>query len=212
MPVSMTEQVAEPASPARRRPQHLSLLVLGGAAVVAALVVAWLVLGSSSGTPAANGRPVIVSQAKLERFARTLDYPLYWAGPKPGFSYELTAASGRAWVRYLPAGVSAGDSRSDFLVVGTYKQPHSYANLQHAANRSGGVSRRIAGNGLLVYSAAKPTSVYFSFPGADYQVEVYTHSTKTARSLVLDGTIEPVHAVTAGYAQGVSGKTSACCR
>jgi hypothetical protein len=193
MPVSMTERVAEPASPARRRPQHLSLLALGAGAGVAALVVAWLVLGGgSSGMPAANGRPAIASQAQLERFARTLDYPLYWAGPKPGFSYELTAAKGRVWVRYLPAGVSAGDSRSDFLVVGTYKQPHSYANLQRAANRSGGVSRRIAGNGLLVFSAAKPTSVYFSFPGADYQVEVYTHSTKTARSLVLDGTIEPV--------------------
>jgi hypothetical protein len=193
MPVSMTEQVAEPASPARRRPQHLSLLLLGAWAGVAALVVAWLVLGDGkSGTPAANGRPAIVSQAQLERFARTLDYPLYWAGPKPGFSYELTAASRRVWVRYLPAGVRAGDSRSDFLVVGTYKQPHSYANLQRAANRSGGVSRRIAGNGLLAYSAAKPTSVYFSFPGADYQVEVYTHSTKTARSLVLGGAIRPV--------------------
>ena len=94
--------------------------------------------------------------------------------------------------RYLPASVSAGDSRSDFLVVGTYRQPHSYANLQRAASRPGAVSRKIDGGGLLVYSASRPTSVYFSYPGANYQVEVYTHSTKTARSLVEAGSITQI--------------------
>jgi hypothetical protein len=184
----MAEHVA-----ASRRKHQLSLVVLGVAVGVAALVVGWLLLpGGSSKTASANDRPVIVSQGQLVRLARTLDYPLYWAGPRPGFSYELTAASGRVWVRYLPPGVSAGDPRSNFLVVGTYKQPHSYTNLQRAANRAGGVSRNIAGNGLMVYNAADPTSIYFSYPGSDYQVEVYTHSAKTARSLVLAGTIKPL--------------------
>jgi hypothetical protein len=190
MPDSMTEQVAR--AP-RQRPQQLSLIVLGLGIGVAAVVVAWLVLqGGSSNKVSPNDRPVIVSQAQLEHFARSLDYPLYWAGPKTGFSYELTAADGRAWVRYLPAGVGAGDRRSDFLVVGTYKQPHSYANLRRAASRAGTVSRKIAGDGLMVYSAAKPTSVYFGYPGSDFQVEVYTHSTKTARSLVLADAIKPL--------------------
>jgi hypothetical protein len=190
MPVSMTEQVAAPA-PQRR--QHLILLVLGVAVAASAVVVAWLLLhGGSGSTPAMNGHPTLVSQGQLEHFARRLDYPMYWAGPKAGFSYELTAADGRAWVRYLPAGVKAGDPRSAFLVVGTYRQPHSYANLRRAAGRPGGVSHEIAGGGLLVYNSAKPTSVYLSYPGADYQVEVYTHSTKTARSLVEAGTISPI--------------------
>jgi hypothetical protein len=187
MPVPMTERVA---APARQRPQQLSLIVLGVGVAVAAVVVAWFVLrGSSSPSPVSNGRPALVSQAQLERFARGLDYPMYWEGPKEGFSYELTAAEGRAWVRYLPAGVSAGDPRSNFLVVGTYKQPHSYANLLRAASRPGGVSRNIGGGGLLVYNASQPTSVYFSYPRADYQVEVYSRSTRTARSLVEAGTI-----------------------
>ena len=109
MPVEMTERVA---APPRQRPQQLSLLLLGAGVVVAALVVAWLVFqGGSSSTPSYD-HPTLVSQAKLERFARSLDYPMYWAGPKSGFSYELTAANGRAWVRYLPAGVSAGDAQA----------------------------------------------------------------------------------------------------
>jgi hypothetical protein len=189
MNVPMAEQVA--ASPKQHR-QQLSLLVLGLAVAVAAVAVAWFLLtGGSSSTPS-YAHPTLVSQAQLEHFSRGLGYPMYWAGPRQGFSFELTAAEGRTWVRYLPAGVSAGDPRSDFLVVGTYKQPHSYANLLRAASRPGGVSRKIGGGGLLVYSGERPTSVYFSYPGAGYQVEVYTHSTKTARSLVEAGTIAPI--------------------
>jgi hypothetical protein len=189
MPVRMTEQAA---APPRQRPQQLSLLVLGAAVVVAGLVVGWLAFaGGSSSTPS-YAHPTLVSQPQLERFARRLDYPMYWAGPKTGFSYELTAADGRAWVRYLPTGVSAGDSRSDFLVVGTYEQPRSYANLKRAASRQGGVSRKLPGGALMVYSSLRPTSVYFGYPGTKYQVEVYTHSSKTARSLVEAGSITPI--------------------
>jgi hypothetical protein len=117
---------------------------------------------------------------------------VYWAGSKQGFSYELTATNGRVWVRYLPAGVKAGDPRSDLLVVGTYVQPHSYANLRRAAARPGGVSHRVGTHGLVVFNAAKPTSVYFSYPSAKYQVEVYAPSPKTARKLALNGRITPV--------------------
>jgi hypothetical protein len=176
-----------------RRPQHLQLLVLGLAVAVAAVVVIWLLAsGGLGGRPSANSGPAIVSQAQLQHFAGSLDHPVYWVGPKPGFSYELTSASGRAWVRYLPAGVSAGDSRASFLVVGTYDQPHAYANLKRAAKRSGSVSRTIADRGLLVYNAQRPTSVYFSYPGAGYQVEVFAPSAETARSLVLAGGTTPI--------------------
>jgi hypothetical protein len=177
-----------------RRPQHLHLLVLGLAVTVSALIVIWLVAnGRSSATPAPRSGPTIVSQAQLERFAVSLDHPVYWAGPKPGFSYELTAASGRVWVRYLPAGVKAGDPQPNFLVVGTYEQPHSYAGLRLAATQPGALSKRIADGGLLVYDAQRPTSVYFSYPGVRYQVEVYTPDPETARSLVLDGKTTPIH-------------------
>src|SRR5207302_5128585 len=128
----------------------------GLAVAVTALIVVWLAAtgggSGASGTPAPNSGPTIVSQAQLARFARSRDYPVYWAGPKPGFSYELTSSNARVWVRYLPAGVKAGDPRPNFLVIGTYKQPHSYASLKHATKRSGSVSHAIADGGLLVYS------------------------------------------------------------
>ena len=40
----------------------------------------------------------------------------------------------------------------------------------------------------------KPTSVYFGYPDADYQVEVFAPSEATARTLVLTGRITPVDA------------------
>lgn len=178
---------------ASRRLQHLPLLVLGLGVVASAVVVMWLMTsGGSKAAPAVNSSPMIVSQAQLERYAGALDYPVYWAGPKPGYSYELTAARGRVWVRYLPAGVKAGDPRPNFLVVGTYKQPNSFAGLRRAAKGPDSVSERISDGGLLVYNSARPTSVYFSFPGVQYQVEVYAPSPESARSLVTAGKATPV--------------------
>lgn len=185
--------MTEPRAAAVRRPQHLHLLVLGlGVAVAAVSVIFMLVHGGSSSTPSAKSGPTIVSQAQLEQFAGSVDYPVYWAGPKPGFSYELTAAGGRVWVRYLPAGVKAGDPRPNFLVVGTYKQPNSYADLRRAAKQADSVSQQISDGGLLVYNSARPTSVYFSYPGVKYQVEVYAPSPHSARSLVAAGKATPV--------------------
>ena len=183
-----------PASTATSRTQHL-YLVLGLGIAVAAVVVIWLLLakgGSSSTTPSGKNGPTIVSQAQLERLAGTLDYPVYWAGPKPGYSYELTAANGRVWVRYLPAGVRAGDPRPNFLVVGSYRQPSSFKGLRRAAKQPDSVSERISDGGLLVYNSSRPTSVYFSYPGVKYQVEVYAPSAERAHSLVASGKVTPV--------------------
>jgi hypothetical protein len=171
----------------------LHLLVLGVGVVVAALVGVWLVTsGGLSGTPKPNSGPTLVSQAELVRFAGSLDYPVYWTGPHAGYYYELTSAKGRVWVRYLTAGVKAGDPRANFLVVGTYEQPHAYVDLKRAAGQAGTLSKSMADGGLLVYDKRRPTSVYFSYPGATYQVEVYAPSPATARLLVLGGRITPV--------------------
>jgi hypothetical protein len=176
-----------------RRTRQLPLIVLGVGIAVSAFVASWLLAsGESNATPIAGGRPAIVSQTQLERFAATLDYPVYWAGPKPGFSYELTAGRGRVWVRYLPAGVKAGDPRPNFLVVGTYKQPNSFAGLRRAAKQPDAESERISDGGLLVFNSARPTSVYFSYPGVKYQVEVYEPSAEAARALVTAGKATPV--------------------
>jgi hypothetical protein len=197
MPV--TENVAQPAIPARRRGHgRIQLVVLGLAFVAAAAVVAWLFLhrdgGSTTGAAVGSG-PALISQAQLQGLAASLDQPIYWAGPRAGYSYEVTVArSGRVYVRYLPLGVKAGDPRPNFLVVGTYKQPASFADLRHAAKQLGAVSVGTGHGGLVVYSSQHPTSAYLSYPGSKYQVEVYSPSGDTARNLVLAGKITPVPA------------------
>jgi hypothetical protein len=180
-----------------RRPRRtlVQLAVLGVAVAIAAAVVAWLLVrnGSHASPPPTPGSgPALVSQAQLERLAGSLDHPLYWAGPKSGYSYELTNLSGRTYVRYLPSGIRAGDSRADFLVVGTYARPGAYADLKRASKQKGSVSFGIPNDGLAAFSPAKPTSVYFSYPGKAYQVEVYSPSGEAARSLVLAGKITPI--------------------
>ena len=79
--------------------------------------------------------------------------PIYWAGPRKGFSYELTrTADGRTYVRYLPHGVPAGDRRAEFLVVGTYERPHAFSDLRRAATRTGAGSVKLGRGGVLVFT------------------------------------------------------------
>lgn len=186
-------QLAQPTPSAFPR-QHLPLLFLGLAVTVTALVVGWLLIGKSgsSATPTANSGPAVVSQAQLEHFAATLDHPVYWAGPKRGYSYELTSSRDRVWVRYLPSGVKAGDPRASFLVVGTYELSDAFAGLRRVTKNQSSVSRSIADGGLLVYNATRPTSVYFSYPGVKYQVEVYSPSPAATLALVTGGKTTPV--------------------
>ena len=183
----------------RSRRSYLPIVVLGVAVAAAACVVAWLAVHGQGSTakalPAVDSGPALVSQAQLERLAGSVDHPVYWAGPKSGYSYEVTSTSnGRFYVRYLPSGVRAGDPRPNYLVVGTYAQQGAFADLKHAAKQQGSISLGIDRGGLAEFATGRPTSVYFSYPAAKYQVEVYSPSGDTARRLVLGGGIVPVPA------------------
>jgi hypothetical protein len=196
-PRPLTENIAQPALPARRRGHgRIQLIILGIAVAAAALVVAWLFLhraDSSTRLAAAGSGPALISQSQLASLASSLHQPIYWAGPRAGYSYEVTVArGGRVYVRYLPRGVKAGDPRASFLVVGTYTEPGSFVDLKRAAKQDGSVSVGIDRDGIVVFSSHRPTSVYFSYPGAKYQVEVYSPSGNAARSLVLGGKITPI--------------------
>jgi hypothetical protein len=192
---AMTENTVQPGA-LRLGAEHRALMALAVAVAATAIVVAILLLrghDNPSSLPALNDGPALVTQAQLEQLAAASDQPVYWAGPKPGYSYELTRTSnGHDYVRYLPASVKAGDPRANFLVVGTYAQPGSYANLQRAAKAPGALSLRIQNDGLVVFSSSKPTSVYLGYPGASYQVEVYSPSADSARRLVLADKIRPI--------------------
>jgi len=194
-PGPVTENVVEQRRDGRRRPPQRHLAVLVVAVVAAAVVVALLFThkSSSAESASAGGGPVLLSQSQLERLASTVEHPLYWAGPKAGYSYEATVTrGGRFYIRYLPSGTRAGDPRASFLVVGTYTEPGSFVDLKRAAKQNGSVLVGIDRGGIVVFSSQRPTSVYFSYPGAKYQVEVYSPSGNAARSLVLGGKITPI--------------------
>lgn len=182
--------------PQRRAVLGFPLLVLGLAVVAAAATVAWLTLRSASSSipPPTSLAPRLVSQAELTALADALDRPIYWAGPRDEFTYELTLTpGGRIYVRYLPRGAaSAGDPRASFLTVGTYPGASSYANLKNVSTGPAVHSNLLHGGGLLVAPKRVPKSVYLAYPGAGYQVEVYDAYNGAARRLALDGLIRPI--------------------
>jgi hypothetical protein len=167
-----------------------------GVATAAALVtfaVSWLLLRDGEPLPASTGAAAAVSEAALDEVARSLDHPVYWAGPAPAQTYELTRTrNGSVFVRYLSPGVRIGDRRASYLTVATYPQPNGFENVSASAAQRGAVERRLDGGGVAVFNESRPTSVFFSYPGARYQVEVYDPSPGRALRLVRSGRVVPI--------------------
>ena len=172
-----------------------SIAVLAIATAIAAVIVGWLLAGShGSSTPASVAvGPTLVSAEELGSEAKSLGHPIYWAGPRSNWSYELTVTdSGRVYVRYLPRGAAAGDPRSSFLTVGTYPGVDAYPNLKKVSTGPAVHSNLLPDDGLLVAPKSLPKSVYLAYPKADYQVEVYDASAGAARRMALNGLVEQI--------------------
>jgi hypothetical protein len=124
--------------------------------------------------------------------AKAVGHPVYGAGAQPGTRLELTrSASGETWVRYLTAGVRAGDPRAGFLTVGTYRQPAALAAAEKAAKGARTKSAAIRG-GLMLWSVDRPTSVYVAKPASDLLIEVYSPDAGQAQGLARGGAILPL--------------------
>jgi hypothetical protein len=137
-----------------------------GLATAAALVTfaaSWVLLRDGERAPSNTGDPAAASEAALGELARSLDHPIYWAGPAPAQAYELTRTqSGAVFVRYLPPGVRVGDRRASYLTVATYPQPNGFENVSASAAQRGAVRRRLEDGGVAVFNEARRTSVFFS--------------------------------------------------
>ena len=193
---SQHSQSFPPTLPDARQTRALYLLaVLLGLGVAVFLAVILIGRGSGSSTqalPKIGAGPAAVSRAQLEELAANTEHPVYWAGSRDG-AYELTRTTGgRIYIRYLPAADKVGDRAAKYLTVGTYPQRNAFRSLQRAAERRGAVSLKLPKGGLLVFNQQAPKSVYFGFPSAQYQVEVFDPSPAQARTLVLDGTITAI--------------------
>ena len=166
-----------------------ALVALG----LAAFFVGWFVMNRGGDEAPAVTGATATSESELRSFAESAAHPVYWTGPKDGFTYELTrTADGRVYVRYLPEGTDVGDPRARFLTIGTYPRKGAFSELKRAARADGAVSLKLERGGLAVFSDARPTSVYFGYPDARYQVEVFHPSPSEARRLALAGQVVPV--------------------
>jgi hypothetical protein len=160
----------------------------------------WNLVRSTShrATPAPTRQAAVaVSEGGLETLAR-LGSPIYWAGRRAGFTYELTQSSdGRMYVRYLPAGTPVGSPKI-FLTVGTYPIEDAYAVTKRAASQPGSVRVPVGGGGIAFYQSRLPTNVYVAYPRSSYQVEVFDPTPTSARKLVSNGEINPVPSAKSG--------------
>lgn len=179
--------------------------MLGGivALAVAVGLITWLATRSGGGSTATTPSttvagtvtpipPVPLTARVLRGVVGALRQPVYWAGPQARHLYELRrAANGDVVLRYLPAGVQAGDKRA-LLSVGTYAFRGAFAAEQRLAKRKRWTANRLAGGWIAVYRRSRPTNIYLARPGFDYQIEVFDPSPARVRHVVVSGELQRV--------------------
>jgi hypothetical protein len=176
----------------RRNPWFVRVLVV----IIALLLVALGIMLSpvlAGLHPASNAaipidKPVIVSEQQLRQYGAD-NATVYWAGPMENRQYELTRSnSGATFIRYLPDGVKAG-SENKYLTVATYPQAQGYKLLSETTNSSAVASEKTTSGALVVVDSKAPGSTYFSFPGANFEVEVFSPIKEQSKQQVLSGKI-----------------------
>ena len=162
-------------------------------ALVVGVVVWLLARGGDDSTPAPVNAPTAATAEDLAALPATVGHPVYWAGPRSGFTYELTRTSDdRIYIRYLPEGVAIGSDQPDYLAVGTYPSQNALAVVRGIAKDLHVKAVRLSGGGAAVQDTKHPTSVYLAYPRADYQIEIYAPSPARALQLAVSGKIVPL--------------------
>jgi hypothetical protein len=141
----------------------------------------------------ANSTPT--TRAQLKTLAKQVGHDIFWAGPKRGYTYELTRTKdGNIYIRYLPPGVPVGAASADFLSIGTYPQDDAFATIETARKRPGETVQKVrgGGGGVAVSGKDKPSSVYFAYPGSKILVEVYDPSPENALKLATSAKVKPI--------------------
>ena len=187
-------QAPRTGSPSRRPGLRVGVVI---ALALAAGFVAWLVLRDHSSSPktavqgsVAGSGPVAMSRSGLKKLQAAVQHPIYWAGPKEGYRYEVTEKrDGTIYVRYLPAGVKVGDPRGAFLIVVTYPYANGLLALKRVADGKG---IRVPDGGLALVHQGYPESVHLAYPRLDYQIEVYDPRPRVARQVATSGRVQPV--------------------
>jgi hypothetical protein len=169
-----------------------------GAIIVAAVVVgviAWLVVSRDNSSKPSSATvapiaPVALSASGLATLAGTVRQPIYWAGSKEGYLYELRRSTdGTVDIRYLPPGVNAGAPDAKYLAVATYPFPGAFAALKNVTD---GRLVSIPGGGIALIASTYKKSVHIAYPNVNYQMEVYDPTPGRALAVARSGAVQPV--------------------
>jgi hypothetical protein len=187
-------------SPAPRatatRNRIIAALVVG--AIVVVLVI---VLNSGGGghktptvTPAVTkSPPVAMTPAQLRGLPASIGHPVYWVGPLPRVTYEVTRFSnGNVLLRYLSPGVAVGAPQANYLTIGSYPAPNAYTQIQMGAKRPGASSAAAPGGGLSVVPPDHPSSTYVAYPGSKVLIEIYAPQPGRSRRAALSQKLQPI--------------------
>jgi hypothetical protein len=154
-------------------------------------IILWLVLSGSDSSTSNAPAGVEISPSGLTSLAGALRQPIYWVGPAANVTYELARpGGGRILLSYVPASKS-GD-KSPRVTVGTYQMANAYAVTQGAARKAGTVKIDVGGGAIAFYNKAYPLSAFVSYPGSNFQIEVFDPKPGEARRLVASGEVKPV--------------------
>jgi len=148
------------------------------------------VLGKLNPSAATPAPPFAASPAKLKALARSHGRPIYWAGKKNGYTYEVTKTpSGQITLRYLPPGKKVG-ATGEYTTIGTYPYANAFAAVKALAREPKATVIKMPRGGLAVVDKNGKTNIHLAFPGSNYQIEVFSPSPATARQLVASGRLK----------------------
>jgi hypothetical protein len=172
-------------------PNRKALLAIAAILAVVVLVGAILVATRGSGTGGSSA-PVAVGQAELVRLASQAGVPVFWAGARNGYTYELTTGEGRQYLRYIPPGTHGSLAHTELLTIGTYNVANAFKAVEAIAKQPGATHFAVPGGGLAAYSQSRPTNVYVAYPGFQVEVEAFSPHAGEAAQLVREGQVEPL--------------------
>jgi hypothetical protein len=141
----------------------------------------------------AKANSAAATATQLRALSKSVGHAIFWAGPKSGFTYELTrTGDGNIYIRYLPPGVKVGAGTADYLTVGTYPGNDAFGTVTKASKLKGATTKKLTGGGLAVSQKSNPSSVYLSYPGSKLLVEVYAKDPAEASRAVTGGKVRPL--------------------
>jgi hypothetical protein len=191
VPEEASSGASEPSRRLDRRSVGLGVAIAIAVATAAGLGTRFVTERSSTSNQprVAPTAPVALSASGLKTLAGVVGQPIYWAGPRKHYLYELKRTANRnVYIRYLPPGVNAGAPGHRYTIIATYPVVNALAALKKVAGRRG---IDLPGGGIALVVEKQPTLVHLAFPKVDYQVEVYDPSPARALALATSGQVRP---------------------